>query len=53
MGSMEVTHTPFSREARIDSGFSILSFHMARNLFKELRLITGLQWLPGLGPGRL
>ena len=32
----------------MDSGVSILNFDMARNLFRQLRSVTGLQQLPGL-----
>ena len=49
MRSIEVTYSPFLREARIDSGVSIMNFGMARNLFSELKSITGLQRLPGFG----
>ena len=49
MRSMDVTHSPFLREACIDSGVSILNFGMARNLFSELTSMTSLQRLPGFG----
>ena len=47
--SIVATHSPFLREACIDSGVSILNFGMARNLFSELKSITGLQRMPGFG----
>ena len=46
---MDVTHFPFLKVARINSWVSILKFGMTNNVFKELRSVTGLQWLPGLG----
>ena len=49
MISMDVTHSPFLRETCIDSGVSILNFGMARNLFSELKPMTGLQQLLGFG----
>ena len=49
MRSIEVTHSPFLREAWIDSGASILNFGLARNLFSEFKSMTGLQRLPGFG----
>ena len=44
---MDVAHSTFLREARIDSG--VLNFGMARNLFSEVKSMTGLQRLPGFG----
>ena len=49
MRSIEVTHSPFLREACIDSAVSILNFGMARNLFSELKSITRIQLFPGFG----
>ena len=47
MRSIDVMHSPFLREVRMDSG--ALNFGMARNLFSELKSMTGLQRLPGFG----
>ena len=48
VSSMEVTHSPFLREAQIDSEVSFLKFDTAKNLLKELNSITVLQHLPNL-----
>ena len=47
--SIEVTHSPFLREAWIDSGVSMLNFETVVNWFRELRSITGLQQFIGFG----
>ena len=47
--SIEGTHFSCLREARIDSGVSILNLETVRYWFRELRSITGLQRFPRFG----
>ena len=49
--SVEVTNSFFLRDTFMNSGVSMLKLGMARNLFGQLRSITGLYHCLVLGPG--